>query len=356
MRIIRTRNVHTALVEGVSLLNAEGVRRGSRNGAVRVAPWPVVTEYHHPWEKVGFWPQRDTNIAFLIYEAFWMLLGRNDIEPLTRYIKGFGRYSDDGKTQHGAYGHRWRERFGFDQLPVIIDNLQTNMEDRRCVLTMFQAGIDLVGAKRIGCPPTKDVPCNIAATLQRDENGRLDLTVFNRSNDIIWGAYFANAFHFGCLLEYLAAYIDCPVGIYRQISVNYHAYDETFDPLLASMEGNFAADPYADSVNAAKLNDVPPETLHQNITYVVGSADAGFVMEHTVKLDPVMQAAYNVLKAHHLWRTLAAPERFDRSLDALYDYSRGEFGNLDWITSMHQWLKNRREVWEKTLAHHADRQ
>ena len=354
MRIIRARNVHNALTEGVSLLHLEGIQRGSRNGAVRVAPWPVVTEYHHPWEKLVWWPQRDTNVAFLIYEAFWMLLGRNNIAPLTRYIKGFGRYSDDGKTQHGAYGHRWRERFGFDQLTVIIDNLMTNVEDRRNVLTMFNPILDLQRPE----VQSKDVPCNIAATVQRDKDGKLDLTVFCRSNDIIWGAYFANAFHFACLLEYLAAYIGCPVGVYRQISVNYHAYEDVYEPLLQSMaDGPTFPDPYVEQVSSARLNDVPPTTLIEDIAYVTYAADSEFKFEQVRNLGPVMQAAYNVLHAHHVWRTKAAPERFAEALLTLYDRAANydDFRNIDWIVCMQKWLYNRFLIWDKALASNGSR-
>ena len=77
----------------------------------------------------------------------------------------------------------------------------------------------------------KDVPCNMIATVQRDSEGALDLTVFCRSNDIIWGCYGANAVHFSFLLEYLARRIGCPVGTYHQVSVNWHAYVDTLEKL-----------------------------------------------------------------------------------------------------------------------------
>jgi len=54
------------------------------------------------------------------------------------------------------------------------------------------------------------------------------MTVCNRSNDIIWGCYGANAVHFSMLQEYMAALVGVPVGEYRQFSNNFHAYLDTY--------------------------------------------------------------------------------------------------------------------------------
>jgi thymidylate synthase len=52
----------------------------------------------------------------------------------------------------------------------------------------------------------------------------LDLTVLCRSNDVVWGAYGANAVHFSVLQEYLAGRIGVDVGVMYQFSNNYHGY------------------------------------------------------------------------------------------------------------------------------------
>jgi len=55
------------------------------------------------------------------------------------------------------------------------------------------------------------------------------MTVFNRSNDIWWGAYGANAVHFSFLQEFVAAALSMHVGVYRQMSNNLHLYTELYD-------------------------------------------------------------------------------------------------------------------------------
>jgi hypothetical protein len=71
--------------------------------------------------------------------------------------------------------------------------------------------------------PWKDRPCNTHVYF--DCRGlRLNMTVCCRSNDMLWGAYGANVVHFSILQEVLAAEIGVPVGIYRQVSNNFHVY------------------------------------------------------------------------------------------------------------------------------------
>lgn len=385
MRVIQARNVHQALPKGIDLLNRHGTRRASRNGTVLIAPGPVATVYARPQERIVFWDARDYNPAFVLYEALWMLAGRRDLDPLTRYVKDFGRYSDDGITLHGAYGFRWRRAFslpGFapgvactcgghedglhskscamrlrgnvDQLAIIASRLRNDPDDRRCVLQMWSAPDDLGVASR-------DVPCNDVATFQRDVAGALDMTVFCRSNDIIWGACYANAFHFSLLQEYMARWIGCPVGRYTQISVNYHAYLETIDQLRTLPERVFLGfetmrpepidDPYAmGTVRALPLAEsLAGEDGPALIARVDGMiAQLLFAADHDFAIGDVpcdgggfFETATAVLRAHHLWRTLPAPTRFDRAQAAL---ASGD-PQSDLVVSMAAWLARRRARW-----------
>lgn len=226
MYTLRARNAHKALPEALRLLRSSGQRRASRNGDVLVAPWPVTTLFFQPTERVLFWAERDANPFFHLFEALWMIGGRNDVAFPAKYVKRMKDFSDDGQTFHGAYGHRWRHHFDVegggrpgmpDQLSIIIDRLTRMPEDRRCVLTMWDPVADL-GVD------TKDAPCNTQIYFGRDAAGALDMTVCCRSNDAILGALGANVVHMSFLQEFMAGAIGCSVGLYWQISNNYHAY------------------------------------------------------------------------------------------------------------------------------------
>ncbi|MCB1127948.1 MAG: hypothetical protein KDM81_15745, partial [Verrucomicrobiae bacterium] len=244
MKVIKTRNVQQALPEALYQLSFEGVRRDSRNGPVFMFPEPVTTVYLRPAERVLFWAERDANPFFHLMESLWMLGGRNDVEYVARFVERMRSYSDDGVTFHGAYGFRWRQHFFEDQLPKIIAALKANRDDRRQVLSMWDTDADL---GRQG----KDLPCNLQAIFQIACDGRLDMTVTNRSNDLIWGAYGANAVHFSYLHEYVARSVGVEQGIYRQVSANFHAYEDVLkvaplaDLAANPMTGKETPDPYA---------------------------------------------------------------------------------------------------------------
>lgn len=244
--VFPVRNVHSALPEALQMLKRDGISRPSRNGPVLQYPVPVATVYSHPQERVMFHDWRDANPFFHFYESLWMLAGRKDIAPLTRYVGRIKDYSDDGNTFNAAYGHRWRQAslgvsypqghlvdgkgpvvFARDQLGTIIAMLAANREDRRQVLQIWEHSQDL-GTK------TNDAACNLTVTFQSDprDNDILNMVVFNRSNDIIWGCYGANAVHFSMLMEYVAAFSGMKMGTYTQISVNWHAYENVFEKMI----------------------------------------------------------------------------------------------------------------------------
>ena len=77
---------------------------------------------------------------------------------------------------------------------------------------------------------TKDAPCNLMVVYEIYE-GRLNASVFNRSNDLVWGALGANVVHFSVLQEYIAFKLGIDVGTYHQISNNLHGYVSTIEPL-----------------------------------------------------------------------------------------------------------------------------
>lgn len=229
MHTIFATNVNDALPQGLAHLRKDGVKRDSRNGPVLVAPEPVTTIYSRPWQRVLFSPERDANPFFHLVESVWMLAGRDTvINDLVPYVKRMRDFSDDDCHQWGAYGKRWRSWFGSnseDQLLWAIKRLKENPDDRRVVISMWDGDLDPYKVNANG----KDVPCNTHIYAWIDPAGALSLTVCCRSNDIIWGAYGANAVHFSVLQEFLASAIGVPMGRLYQVSNNFHAYVEVME-------------------------------------------------------------------------------------------------------------------------------
>lgn len=340
MHVIKARNAHAALHRALHELQEFGIRRESRNGPVLMFSEPVTTVYACPEERVVFWPERDANPFFHFYESLWMLAGRNDVSSLTRYVPRMKDFSDDGVTFHGAYGHRWINHFDFDQLDVIIESLKANPNDRRQVLAMWDANVDLVCTwKDNSCNP-KDLPCNTHAYFSVNVMGNVDMMVCNRSNDIILGAYGANAVHFSYLQEYVARFVGRSIGTYRQVSNNFHVYLNKDYEKLMPLIGRVIDDPYgADGLSHVPLvNKTPKEEWDAQLELFLGSGDSAGMDVFFRKV------AGPIVKAHSLYKSSKDINRFNAVHSLLCGVK-----DTAWRTACQQWM-HRREVRERRAA------
>ena len=337
MHVIDARNVGHALIQGMHQISEFGVKRDSRNGPVLVFPYPVTTVYHNPMERVLFFPDRDANPFFHFMEGLWMLSGRNDVEWISWFNSGMANYSDNGVTFHGAYGYRWRNHFPsdhttdvgqLDQLDCAIRALTLNQDDRRVVIQMWDATTDL-GMEG------KDFPCNVCILPRINPYGYLDITVINRSNDMIWGAYGANAVHMSMLQEYIAGAIGVQVGRYFQISTNFHAYFNTYDKhsgLLNVPHGEDYADPYS-------YGDVQPFPM-MNIPRYAWESELMMFMEEGAVIgynDPFFKkVAVPMLVAWNTWKNKDDPHRVHNTLAMVKTIAA-----TDWRMACTDWILRR---------------
>ena len=191
-------------------------REETRNGPALAYQGPVLISHVMPYRRVLFDPVRDANPFFHYMEAIWMLAGSENVDFPAQFAKQIKEYSDDGVTLNGAYGFRWFYHWE-DQVGEIIEMLRKDSKTRRAVLTMWDPQFDLGSS-------SKDIPCNTHVYF-RQVDGRLDMTVCNRSNDLVWGALGANVVHMSILQEYIAHAADLPVGTYHQFTNNLHVYE-----------------------------------------------------------------------------------------------------------------------------------
>ena len=340
MHVINARNVHEALPKMLHHLEHYGEKKESRYGNVIVAPTPVTTVYSNPNERVMFWKHRDINPFFHLFEALWMLAGRNDVAWLAYWNKRMAEFADYGDNFHGAYGHRWREHFGMDQLDTVVQLLTNKPNSRRAVIQMFDCRVDLHHHEDV-----KDIPCNTIITVWF-QDGRLDLTVFCRSNDVIWGAAGTNAVHFAVLQEYLAARLGVPTGTLYQISNNFHAYEELFSKTL----------PVARQWNARRMQPYRhnPQMMRVNPVQIVSDAN-WFDSDLDIFMHgrwPVDQAWYNKFfpevavpmhRAFQIFREGTDPKRYEEIHRILEDAKERctICKEPDWLVSSLAWMVKR---------------
>ena len=369
MIVIRVDNVNDAYQTGLECVVGGGTREESRNGPVIVAQEPVVTEYEKPTQRVLFSESRDANPYFHLMESLWMLSGRCDVEFPARYAKQMREYAETDGNIHGAYGHRWRRAFGYDQIREIVTKLKKNHADRQAVLQMWDArqrtvsvavsrsasargfldadagSDDLRGA-------WKDRPCNthvyfrvrrVPTTRGGDltYDDHLDMTVCCRSNDAIWGAYGANAVHFSVLMEYVAAMVGARVGVMYQLSNNLHVYDNAL--LKRCYPVADTRDLYAkDSIKPATLVGNPSTFIDECEWFVATVQDA--VWNGAVGYGA--WSARNPFLSHVAWYAAVSHEFYRRGdIDAARRWA-GKMEADDWRLACLEWL-NRRNKGEK---------
>jgi hypothetical protein len=354
MHVLDVRNVNEALPEMLQHLEKEGERNSSRAGEVIVAPTPVTTVYRKPMERVLFSPIRDANPFFHLIEALWMLAGRRDVATLTHYVRRMSNFSDDGTTFHGAYGYRWHLHWPIDQLIKVEILLKKHPQSRRAVIQIWDCEDDLHEHENV-----KDIPCNLIVTPWIN-NQLLDMTVFCRSNDVIWGAAGANAVQFSILQEYLAANLGIDVGSLYQISNNFHAYTEIFDklkslrpPSIGRPPITYHNDEYSTGVVKPTQLIYDPVKFDQELHHFFQWHDArlGATKEDEPKIDmyymypwrnPIFsRVAIPMVKAYMIFRRRKDdPNQFE-CIDWELDYLLPNTQHIDWLHAARHWMKRR---------------
>lgn len=185
------------------------------------------------------------------------------MELYSGYVPNMVQYSDDGIHQRAGYGPRIRGFFGVsgnysaqrpfeiyktspiepvelkqnDQLAYVVKILTKDPSSRQAVISITDPANDQLDSKG-NLVVTKDIPC--CRLLQfMIVDGKLDMTVYFRSNDILFGLQQVNVFNNTFIQEILSYILGVPVGNYYHIANNLHFYDDKLDlvSMLASKNG-----------------------------------------------------------------------------------------------------------------------
>lgn len=348
-------NVNVAfkrLVSGIHSGTIKTEHKPSRNGPVLMIPEPVTVCYENPCRRVLFNQARDANPFFHLFESLWMLAGRSDVKSVEYYSSNIGQFSDNGATFNGAYGERWRGHLyccasvsdEVDQLNHIVHHLKEFPDSRRAVLQMWNVEQDLLQIKT-----SKDVCCNTAVYFSISESGRLDMTVTNRSNDMIWGMLGANVVHFSFLQEYIAARLGKPVGKYYQFTNNLHVYLNNWKPeeWLKEYDRTFRNAFDAPQDYTAEMFNVVPVTL-----YNANDEEFCQELEDITSIDFETEIpTYKNLFLNNVAAPMFTAYAMHKTRN--YDLARLHVERItlkDWRLAAHFWIEKRRKNWEAKNA------
>lgn len=316
---IDVRNVNDGYYRTLGVLERLGKKVETRNGPALSLPGVFIANVRQPWERVLFDEARDANPVFHLLEACWMLAGRRDTAFISQFNSNMINYSDDKEVFNAAYGDRWANHFGYDQLDRAVSILRQCPNSRRVVISMWDGYNDL-GANSL------DLPCNLLIC-PRIIDGRLHFTVYNRSNDAVFGCWGANAVHLTFLQEWMAAALQVGIGEWVQVSNDLHIYERHWHLLKEERNHHAHWQPWPgyQSLVCTGSPDYA-ETFRAECRALCGGKTEGFsspFLEDTV--EPVYTS----------WRQWKAGDKDD----ALYIASCIEAA--DWRQAVMDWYKRR---------------
>jgi thymidylate synthase len=294
-------NVTEAYIEMLARMRVCGKPEPSRAGPVLSIPDPVVLNICRPRQRILFDEVRDANPFFHMMEFIWMMAGRNDVAWIQQFNSNFGQYANNGVV-HGAYGHRWRTHFSVDQITAVVELLRRDPNTRRAVLGMWDAFVDLT-------PGYNDYPCNTHIYF-RNRDGELDMTVCNRSNDLIWGMLGANAVHMTLLHELIAHFSGLKLGRYRVFTNNCHFYINM--PKAKEILATTVSEDYYDNGQCKETNTFveDPEDLEVFLEDCGHFVDGRYLKMQDGWLTDTAYPAYNFYHSRdpEILDTIAAPD------------------------------------------------
>ncbi len=165
---------------------------------------------------------RKIPLKIFIAEQVWFLMGQNDTTWLRQFTKIWDDFMEEDGTVKAAYGYRWRQHFGRDQMDLLVKHLTDNPSSRHAVVVTWDPADDGFGMDKklnVPCPYTFTV--NIAG-------GKLHLHNIVRSNDMMLGCPHDSA-GFALLQCILADKLGVEQGIYTHSISNAHVYDNHYD-------------------------------------------------------------------------------------------------------------------------------
>lgn len=242
--------INDFLVKSSRLLLKYGIARETRGMLCYELPEPFMFKIAEPTARLVTIPERKWNLALPYAESLWLTSGRNDLNFITHYLRRMQDFSDDGQYMRAGYGPRLRAYNGdvqdypvsevlsheihwVDQFKYVIDCFEKDPNTRRAVINIDDTMKDEFGENG-EIKITKDIPCTrLLHFLKNGQTEKLDLTVYMRSNDMLWGASAVNIFNFTFMQEYFAAMLGLEVGSYYHIANNFHYYEDKRDTLEA---------------------------------------------------------------------------------------------------------------------------
>lgn len=176
----------------------------------------------------AYWPR------IAAAETAWQFLGTQDPDFVMRHApKMWSKFVEDGRLQT-AYGYRWRDHFGRDQLQMAMSELVVNPTNRQLYISAWDPSYD-----GLGMTGPKNIPCPVGFSLNALD-GKLHCSMFLRSSDVFVGLPY-DVMSYALTLDAIAAECDLVPGTLHVTMAHAHIYEPHFDDLEECISGEHSS-------------------------------------------------------------------------------------------------------------------
>lgn len=267
---------------------------------------PVSIEYTNPYNRTTFLATRRINPFFQLAESFQIISGINDAKWLSMFNANMINFSDDGKTYNAFYGERLRHwgnnspkgilsEKALDQLYDVYKRILEDKDTRQAMAAIGNPTFD--NYEYLNVEKGKDIACNLYITF-KVRNNKLHMVVFNRSNDLHWGAMGANIVQFSTIQETMCSWLrnsgkeefnNLELGSYHQIADSLHIYMDSYgadisEKVLKYYENNPYVEPNFETVLEPRINS-SYEKFTKSLNHYWGSLDWYITKENITLAD-----------------------------------------------------------------------
>ena len=164
-------------------------------------------------------------------ETAWQFMGTKDPEFIVKHApKLWSKFVEDGELKT-AYGYRWREHFGRDQLWMAIQQLRDNPTNRQLYVSAWDPAQDGLGMP----DQPKNIPCPVGFSLSMIE-GALHCSVFIRSSDVFVGLPY-DVMVYALTVDAIAAEVGAVPGTLHVTLAHPHVYKPHWPALEECVDG-----------------------------------------------------------------------------------------------------------------------
>lgn len=267
---------------------------------------PVSIEYTNPYNRTTFLATRRINPFFQLAESFQIISGINDAKWLSMFNANMINFSDDGKTYNAFYGERLRHwgnnspkgvlsEKALDQLYDVYKRILEDKDTRQAMAAIGNPTFD--NYEYLNVEKGKDIACNLYITF-KVRNNKLHMVVFNRSNDLHWGAMGANIVQFSTIQETMCSWLrnsgkeefnNLELGSYHQIADSLHIYMDSYgadisEKVIKYYENNPYVEPNFETVLEPRINS-SYEKFTKSLDHYWGSLDWYITKENITLAD-----------------------------------------------------------------------